>query len=145
MNYLHPLAKETATNIENMMERLGIDQGYLAVLRFGPSCWRRPRTSARPAPAPSPPTAPAAAPAFAPIRDPEFAKKESATAVDAAAAAGAARSAPRARAYGRQSRLTRCRIDAVLQAACWARRLISRCTRLRYKPLPRAKRSGGPS
>src|ERR1019366_538160 len=38
----------------------------LAVLRFGPSCRRRPRTSARPAPSPSPPTSPAAAPAFAP-------------------------------------------------------------------------------
>src|ERR1022692_3101789 len=46
--------------------------------------------SARPAPSPSPPTSPAAAPAFAPIRDPEFAQKESATAVAATAAAGAA-------------------------------------------------------
>src|ERR1019366_3579976 len=55
-------------------------------------------SSARPAPSPSPPTSPAAAPAFAPIRNPEFAKKKSATSVDAAAAAGAARSAPRARA-----------------------------------------------
>ena len=35
MNYLHPLGKETATNIENMMERLGIDQGYRVVPRFG--------------------------------------------------------------------------------------------------------------
>jgi hypothetical protein len=63
----------------------------LAVLRFGPSCRRRPRSSARPAPAPSPPTAPAAAPAFAPIRDLEFAqkaKRKSATAVDAAPAEG---------------------------------------------------------
>jgi hypothetical protein len=57
-------------------------------------------SSARPAPSPAPPTSPAAAPAFAPIRNPEFAKKKSATSVDAAAAAGAARSAPRARGIG---------------------------------------------
>ena len=43
----------------------------LAVLRFGPSCRQRPRTSARPAPSPAPPTSPspAVAPAGAGIRE----------------------------------------------------------------------------
>ena len=32
---LHPPGKETAANIGKMMERLGIDQGYRVVPRFG--------------------------------------------------------------------------------------------------------------
>jgi hypothetical protein len=35
MNCLHPPGKETAANFGNMMERLGIDQGYRVVPRFG--------------------------------------------------------------------------------------------------------------
>ena len=77
----------------------------LALLRLGPSCRRRPRTSPRRDRHPRrrhdqrrrQRGGSSVSATGAPIRDPEFAKKESATALDAAAAAAAARSALRAR------------------------------------------------